>query len=79
MRPRSPSASRLGSSDRVDELPLGLNGPPIDFSAYHFDPHTLPAVVLLSIAIAVLLVTAIDPERKSEKAAVSAGSSPGFA
>jgi hypothetical protein len=48
----------------VGDETLGLNGPPIDFAAYHFDPHTLLAVVLLSIAIAVLFLTAIVPERK---------------
>ena len=48
----------------VDEPILGLNGPPIDFTAYHFDPHTLLAVILLSLAIAILLVTAVIPERE---------------
>jgi hypothetical protein len=47
----------------VGEAPLDLNGPPIDFAAYHFDPHTLLAVILLSLAIAVLFVTAIVSER----------------
>jgi hypothetical protein len=48
----------------VDEPALGLNGPPIDFAAYHFDPHTLLAVLLLSLAIAVLFVTAVFPDSK---------------
>jgi hypothetical protein len=47
-----------------DEFPLGLSGPPIDFAAYHFDPHTLFAVFLLSLAIAVLFVTAVVPDRR---------------
>jgi hypothetical protein len=43
---------------------LGLNGPPIDFAAYHFDPHTLLAVLLLSLVIASLFVTALIPDRQ---------------
>jgi hypothetical protein len=35
----------------------------MDFAAYHFDPHTLLAVILLCIAIAVLFVTAVVPEK----------------
>ena len=46
----------------MGEPTLDLNGPPIDFAAYHFDPHTLLAVILLSIAIAILFVTAFVPE-----------------
>jgi hypothetical protein len=44
--------------------PLDVAGPPIDFAAYHFDPHTLLAVILLSLAIAILFVTATVPDRK---------------
>ena len=40
-----------------------MDGPPIDFAAYHFDPHTLLAVIQLSLAIAILFVTAVFPEK----------------
>jgi hypothetical protein len=42
---------------------IDLNGPPIDFAAYHFDPHTLLAVLLLSLAIAILFMTALIPDK----------------
>jgi hypothetical protein len=48
----------------VGEPTLDLNGPPIDFAAYHFAPHTLLAVILLSLAIAILFVTAVFPDSK---------------
>jgi hypothetical protein len=52
--------------DPVDthEPTIGLNGPPIDFAAYHFDPHTLLAVLLLSLAIAILFMTALIPDKQ---------------
>jgi hypothetical protein len=60
--PGGPSA--LAPGRLIDELPLNLSGPPIDFAAYHFDPHTLLAVILLSLAIAILAVTAVIPDSK---------------
>jgi hypothetical protein len=49
----------------MDAPTFGLNGRPIDFAAYHFDPHTLLAVLLLSLAIAILFVTALIPDRQT--------------
>jgi len=41
----------LGRKDgSATEFLLDLSGPPIAFAAYHFDPHTLLAVILLSFA-----------------------------
>jgi hypothetical protein len=51
----------------MDDLPRGLNGPPIDFAAYHFDPHTLLAVLLLILAIVILAVTAVIQDRKPDR------------
>jgi hypothetical protein len=48
----------------MDEPTLGLNGPHTDFAAYSFEPHTLLAVLLLSLAIAILFVTALIPDGK---------------
>jgi len=48
----------------MDDFPLDLSGPPIDFAAYHFDPHTLLAVLLLCLAIAALFVTALIPDKR---------------
>jgi hypothetical protein len=46
------------------EPTIGLNGLPIDFAAYEFDPHTLLAVLLLSLAIAILFMTALIPDKQ---------------
>ena len=60
-------AGRSRILDLMDDLPRGLNGPPIDFAAYHFDPHTLLAVLLLILAIVILAVTAVIQDRKPDR------------
>jgi hypothetical protein len=45
------------------EATIDLNGSPIDFAAYQFDPHTLLAILLLSLAIAILVMTALVPTK----------------
>jgi hypothetical protein len=62
----------LGRKDgSATEFLLDLSGPPIAFAAYHFDPHTLLAVILLSFADARWSMAAVS--RISTKADAIAG------
>ena len=65
----------LGRKDgSATEFLLDLSGPPIAFAAYHFDPHTLLAVILLSFADARWSMAAVS--RISTKADAIAGHRP---